>query len=1133
MKNLKNESGRSMLEMLGVLIVIALLILGSLTGYNYLIQRHRTLETTKEVSQLVMGVKTGDLARKFSQPQKAVQIDPTLVIRGPQVNDGIMELSDVDGFITVSALDGGSFTAAMQVQPGTCQTVFEALKNDDLTVFSAAEHFPAAAKGPDGKRTRALTQEEFKRYVEAWIGDLSRDDVPAEVNKYFDAQAKGEEPDVKVSSRVGVRSTATGKAQEQVLAVLKECEMLGVARWEFNCPQGFIPYNYDTQFSCVYCPIDDSRYIWDGKKCCLKTAACGSVCEPCPNEGVCANRGSENARCVECNSNSNPDPNCKARWNKFAKHICLNESCIECLTVANCQNDTKTGYSDSDKYTGRTFRACLNHKCIVCNADYTATPEEGEYPCPQNTPKCNKSADNGRGECTACPTGQVWNATTRKCECGSGTVMDENGNCVKCYDSVADRYTDKGCEEEAAQEPSKPICWDPANPNDGSGNVGKKCVECTADIHCEGKGEGYFCNSNNACEKCPDGTYRRDGRCYACLDDGEHEEEDPGCPVGADTTKRLCKPEQSNDNGTAFGGSSCVLCHNNNYGDKEDEKDDGCDASGNKLCNAAEGTYGTECKYCKNTNNDDKKDAGCPDGEPLCEAASNAYGATCHTCQNTQPGDGKDLGCGDDKGGNLCNGAENGGYGTQCYKCINDKANDSEPDIGCNDPTKPMCNGAENGGYGTDCGSCPAGQVLLSNGTCGLCSDTKSKLDIDAGCENAAQENPSKPVCWNTAKKNDGEGTPGTECVRCVDTATGSNADFACDKATTNEEKPLCLPNGTVFGSTKTTVNDGKVNEVGNHCGVCLDDKTGTSTDTGCGGNGIWKGKKFCVRGACPNGNCARNGVNGAPSTWHNHASYEEGTQCVECIFNSDCPSGKYCVQKGTQAFTCQVCDGCVKADGTCMPKAEYESYDDLTRDDHHVCQCIGVVKTQTINDISGFDYNGKKRDIENDCKRLQTYRQREYVIPAHFYCKRYMHVSRSMEADDFVKSSAPRGIGKDSPAVKDKTWVKAHTNTIEPKYSTDAIPAGWHGNLNMVVQDRWAGEVGLSTGGFFYFAENQMTSKAKQEAAEKAAVRKLTVTARWAKGSSKAAPFGGYVCKKGHKNGYCNKKCSNFTGPY
>ena len=101
MKNLKNESGRSMLEMLGVLIVIALLILGSLTGYNYLIQRHRTLETTKEVSQLVMGVKTGDLERKFSQPQKAVQIDPTLVIRGPQVNDGIMELSDVDGFITV------------------------------------------------------------------------------------------------------------------------------------------------------------------------------------------------------------------------------------------------------------------------------------------------------------------------------------------------------------------------------------------------------------------------------------------------------------------------------------------------------------------------------------------------------------------------------------------------------------------------------------------------------------------------------------------------------------------------------------------------------------------------------------------------------------------------------------------------------------------------------------------------------------------------------------------------------------------------------------------------------------------------------------------------------------------------
>ena len=45
-----NESGRSMVEMLGVLAVIGVLTLGGLAGYNYAMNKHRANTILNEVN---------------------------------------------------------------------------------------------------------------------------------------------------------------------------------------------------------------------------------------------------------------------------------------------------------------------------------------------------------------------------------------------------------------------------------------------------------------------------------------------------------------------------------------------------------------------------------------------------------------------------------------------------------------------------------------------------------------------------------------------------------------------------------------------------------------------------------------------------------------------------------------------------------------------------------------------------------------------------------------------------------------------------------------------------------------------------------------------------------------------------
>ena len=50
-KNNRQEQGRSMVEMLGVLAVVGVLSAGGIAGYTYAMDRHRTNEVLNEASK--------------------------------------------------------------------------------------------------------------------------------------------------------------------------------------------------------------------------------------------------------------------------------------------------------------------------------------------------------------------------------------------------------------------------------------------------------------------------------------------------------------------------------------------------------------------------------------------------------------------------------------------------------------------------------------------------------------------------------------------------------------------------------------------------------------------------------------------------------------------------------------------------------------------------------------------------------------------------------------------------------------------------------------------------------------------------------------------------------------------------
>ena len=58
MKNITNQNGRSMIEMLGVLAIVGVLSVGGIAGYSKAMQKYRTNKLVDQITQVANGVHT-------------------------------------------------------------------------------------------------------------------------------------------------------------------------------------------------------------------------------------------------------------------------------------------------------------------------------------------------------------------------------------------------------------------------------------------------------------------------------------------------------------------------------------------------------------------------------------------------------------------------------------------------------------------------------------------------------------------------------------------------------------------------------------------------------------------------------------------------------------------------------------------------------------------------------------------------------------------------------------------------------------------------------------------------------------------------------------------------------------------
>ena len=127
------DAGKTLIEMLGVLAIIAILLIGSLIGYNVLIKRHKRQEAVKSATEFVTNIKTSNIA---SKQHAGTAIPAKKVLKGPKMDGSgtavMLPKPDdgEDGWIVVGSLGGDKVVVALNVDDGTCQEMFDKIGNN-------------------------------------------------------------------------------------------------------------------------------------------------------------------------------------------------------------------------------------------------------------------------------------------------------------------------------------------------------------------------------------------------------------------------------------------------------------------------------------------------------------------------------------------------------------------------------------------------------------------------------------------------------------------------------------------------------------------------------------------------------------------------------------------------------------------------------------------------------------------------------------------------------------------------------------------------------------------------------------------------------------------------------------------
>ena len=424
----------------------------------------------------------------------------------------------------------------------------------------------------------------------------------------------------------------------------KPCADAGTTEAEcktITCPDGTFPKDHDcvkcsaldanclecSETQCVTClPAYD---LVDGK-CVLKTCPdgqyldeltgtcnpCGAGCKKCTSADVCTECESaydlENGACKTKNCGD-------GMYLNMETGECLSCS-AECATCTNVANDGETsqcitcadGYHMADGVC--VANGCADMKLATeCGANQiktdagVATNGEQCWSCADPEPECRKDTDcdstqkcSPDGECVLKTCAEMGYEKT----CSAGYLKNEaavgsDGMCYTCQNPAKDCPADKPA-------------WD-----------GKKCVQCTANSHCESY---EYCKDNQCVlqagkcytsNDCQYNDYCKDHSCVPACDPNPCSGKTPRCAVySSHTAKCTCTPSPD----SCGAGYNCVNSGGFNCKPTTCSSDDDCDQS----------------KACKNGKCVDPCDPNpCSGEQPRC--GSGSHRAKCYCTSTSCP----------------------------------------------------------------------------------------------------------------------------------------------------------------------------------------------------------------------------------------------------------------------------------------------------------------------------------------------------------------------------------------------------------------------------------------------------------------------------------------------------------------
>ena len=841
----KEQTGRSLVETLAVLVLIAILTVAGLLGYGFVIRKYQEKQTVKQVAEL--GVRyalnrvkpndQGQVLMKSVYPE-AERADPYTVVTPDHGHASIKVLGSTSAFSVL----------VNNVMPGSCRGILASGAYDALLYdIQNGEEF-------------TIGSDYFK---DTEISSI-------DVNKFTALKGKSKEDII-----------------EEVCTEQRKSGRLMSLIWDGDCPKTGASYWY--QGKCWRCPSSQAEDA--AGNCCDKDElnACGYCPGKCPNGGHCQDDSSKPnyGMCVECLTNTD----CKDKPDN--KHECDTEvtnKCVECVfpggacktkdnedgfckrnhTCEPCNTKiTPSGAAESLFRWNPDTEACECNKklslgahclvvedvdccvegtscqnvddqqvCTECTGDYNQGTKKD---CPEDTPLCDKASGSSGKTCGPCPSGLTYGESCSSrsicgCDTSKGLTCTSEGVC-KCQTGV----------------------WNPAK---------GRCVECNNTPDCAGNTETgkTSCDSSQRVCTCPAGMSlnQKTGKCVYCWNEGSTVH---GCPTAANPGKTVCDEQKNN------GLGECVCPDQPGYGESCSSE---CGCSGGYACLSGKCECPVDrpyrdatgvCRACL-LHYGETGTGACLAEHPRCDKngawtcgdcpSGYNWSTTSFTCKidcpTTLPGYGEtcneECGCADSyscNAGTLTCVCKRGMFWNatvkKCTTCLRNY-DGSKGTGACEYKEEPVCKGD------WTCGPCSGGQVY-------------DEVEHVCKCPTDKPYKDSNGIC-RACLRNNGEAGEG-QCpdVLPVCDNKGENAPWICKSCqaglTWDRVRQECTcPSGTYWNTKTNTCTDCLLHYGENGDGACPSvhpkcDKDGAWTCGDCPSGLTWDaGKQACVSNPNP-----------------------------------------------------------------------------------------------------------------------------------------------------------------------------------------------------------------------------------------------------------------------------------------